>query len=188
MLGQIIERVRMRWTCNCGQVELAVAAGDGTRIVCYCASCQRFANRFGAGETLDAAGGADLYQTAPETVQITKGREHLSWIKFTSKGPNRWYTTCCKTPMANSLGTRAIPFATVLSYNIDDKSGLGPVAARVNRKAATAHISEDPGNAGKAIRAFIWRALRSRVSGRYKQNPFFDANGALIAAGEAVDD
>lgn len=178
----------MRWSCNCGEVELSVEPGDGTRLVCYCASCQRFANDFGAGDTLDPAGGADLYQTAPETVTITKGADKLSWVKFTSKGPNRWFTTCCNTPMANSLGTRAIPFATVLSHNIDDKAPLGPVKARVNRKDATAQITEDAGNAGKVIRAFMWRALRSRVSGRYKRNPFFDANGTLIASGRRVDD
>ncbi len=178
----------MRWTCNCGEVELSVAPGDGTRIVCYCGSCQRFANDFDAADTLDDAGGADLYQTAPETVKIVKGHNNLNWVKFTPKGPNRWYTTCCNTPMANSLGTRAIPFATILSHNIDDASDLGPVAARVNRKGATGHITGDPGSAGKAIRAFIWRALRSRVSGRYKQNPFFDADGKLIAQGGPVGD
>ena len=178
----------MRWTCKCGEVELSVAPGDGTRIVCYCGSCRKFATDFGADETLDAAGGADLYQTAPETVTITKGADKLSWVKFSAKGPNRWFTTCCRTPMANSLGTRAIPFATVLSHNIDDKDALGPVAARVNRKDATAHIDAPAGNAGKAIRSFIWRALRSRLSGRYKKNPFFDQNGALIAAGTGPED
>lgn len=178
----------MHWTCNCGEVELSVEAGDGTRLVCYCASCQRFANDFGAGDTLDPAGGADLYQTAPERVSITRGADKLSWVKFTPKGPNRWFTTCCKTPMANSLGTRAIPFATILTHNIDDKSGVGPVVARVNRKDATQRITQDAGNSGKAMREFIWRALRSRVSGRYKRNPFFDANGTLIASGSPVDD
>lgn len=178
----------MLWTCNCGEVELSVTPGNGSRIVCYCGSCQRFANHFGARDTLDYAGGADLFQTAPETVEITKGETNLAWLKFTPKGPNRWYTTCCKTPMANSLGTRAVPFATILSHNIDDKADLGPVEARMNRKSATGHIEEDAGNAGRVIRAFIWRALRSRVSGRYKQNPFFDANGALIASGGPVDD
>ncbi|NNL19649.1 MAG: hypothetical protein HKP37_12995 [Boseongicola sp.] len=178
----------MRWTCNCGEVELEVAPGDGTRLVCFCSSCQRFANDFGAGDTLEHGGGADLYQTAPEAVSIIKGEDKLSWVKYTAKGPNRWYTTCCETPMANSLSTRNIPFATILSHNIDDQSQLGPVVARVNRKGATAQITEDAGNAGKAIRAFVWRALRSRLSGRYKQNPFFDASGALIASGRSLGD
>ena len=178
----------MRWSCNCGEVELSVEPGDGTRLVCYCASCQRFANDFGAGETLDPSGGAELYQTAPERVIITKGADKLSWVKFTQKGPNRWFTTCCNTPMANSLATRSIPFATILTHNLEDKLALGPIIARVNRKDATAPITGDAGNSGKAIRAFMWRALRSRISGRYKRNPFFDANGKLIATGTSVGD
>ena len=69
----------MHWTCNCGEVELEVTPEDGTRLICYCASCQRFARDFGAGDTLDPAGGADLYQTAPECVKITKGADKDSY-------------------------------------------------------------------------------------------------------------
>ena len=90
--------------------------------------------------------------------------------------------------MANTLGTRTIPFATILAHNIDDKAALGPILARVHRRGATSHIEGDAGNSGKVIRAFLWRAFRSRLSGRYKQNPFFTAQGTLIAEGGPVDD
>jgi len=178
----------VQWTCNCGEVQLQVTPGNGARIMCYCSACRDFAERFGAGDTLDPAGGADLFQTAPEMIQITKGRDYLSWIKLTPKGPHRWHTTCCNTPMANTLGTRAIPFATILSHNIDDKEALGPIIARVNRKSATGHFDGEAGNTGRVIRSFLWRTLRSRASGRYKQNPFFTAQGKLIADGKPVHD
>ncbi len=178
----------MKWTCDCGAVRMTIAPHQGTRLVCYCSSCRAFAERFGAGDTLDAAGGADLYQTSPESVTIDQGQDKLAWVKLTAKGPNRWYTTCCETPMANTLATRAIPFATVLSANIDNKAELGPVVARVNRRDATAHITEDAGSSGKAMRAFFWRAIKSRLSGAYKRNPFFDNDGNLIAAGETLRD
>ena len=178
----------MKWTCDCGKVRLSISPGQGTRLVCYCSSCRDFAERFDAGETLDAAGGADLYQTSPESVTIDQGRDNLAWIKLTQKGPVRWYATCCNTPMANTLTTRSIPFATILSANVDDKGALGPVIARVNRRDATAHITEDAGSSGKAIRAFFWRAVKSRLSGAYKRNPFFDNDGKLIASGETLHD
>ena len=178
----------MRWKCNCGDVELAVEPGDGTRLVCYCTSCQDCANRFGGGDSLDAAGGTDLFQTAPETVKIVKGQSNLSWIKLTPKGPHRWHTTCCDTPMANTLGTRAIPFTTVLAHNIDDKASLGPIVARVNRASATQNIDGEHGSMGKVIRPLLWRMLRSRLSGRYKQSPFFASDGTLIAKGVTVHD
>jgi len=90
--------------------------------------------------------------------------------------------------MANTLGTRAIPFATILSHNIDDKEALGAIIARFNRKSATGHFDGEAGNTGRVIRFFLWRTLRSRASGRYKQNPFFTAQGKLIADGKPVHD
>lgn len=61
--------------------------------------------------------------------------------------------------MANTLGTRAIPFATILSHNIDDKEALGPIIARVNRKYAIGRFDGEAGNTGRVIRSFLWRAL-----------------------------
>lgn len=140
-------------------MRLQVTQGDGARILCHCSAFRDFAERSGSGDTLEPAGGGDLFQTAPETKQITKGRDHLAWIKLTPKGPHRWHTTRCNTPMANTLGTRVIPFATVLSHNIDDKGALGPIIARVNRKYAIGHFDGEAGNTGRVIRSFLWRAL-----------------------------
>ncbi len=175
----------MQWTCRCGQVEIEAdldAKGD-SRLVCYCNSCRKFAEQTGAGDTLDAAGGVDLYQTAVERVRIVKGADKLAWTRLTPKGPIRWFATCCGGPVANTLSTRNIPFATLMSAGFADQGGLPPIMGRVNRKYATAHIEGDAGNPNKAIRAFLWRALKSRVSGAYKRNPFFTDDGRLIADG-----
>ncbi len=175
----------MKWSCRCGQVEIAadIDAERDSRLVCYCKSCRAFAEQTGAGDTLDDAGGVDLYQTAVERVKIVRGAEHLTWTRLTPKGPLRWFATCCGAPVANTLSTRAIPFATLMVSGFEDKDALPAIMGRVNRKYATGHIEGDSGAPGKAIRAFMWRALRSRLNGGYKRNPFFGADGRPIAEG-----
>jgi hypothetical protein len=61
-------------------------------------------------------------------------------------------------------------------------------SSRVNRKYATGHFDGEAGNTGRVIRSFLWRALRSTASGRYKLKPFFTAQGKLIADGKPVHD
>ncbi|MEP2140903.1 MAG: hypothetical protein ABJI41_15470, partial [Erythrobacter sp.] len=57
----------------------------------------------------------------------------------------------------------------------------GPIVARVNRKGATGHIEGEMGSARRVIWAFARRAIRARLTGSYKKNPFFDAQGTPIA-------
>ena len=153
----------MRSACRCGNVAFDIDPGRGTRLVCYCKSCQAFAGRFGENGETDAWGGVDLYQTAPEAVRLISGVEHLRFVKLTPKGPLRWYAACCGTPIANTLASRNVPFITMMSQNVENLDDLGPVVARVNRKGAKGHITEPTGSSGRAVRAFILRALRSRA-------------------------
>ncbi len=178
----------MKWTCKCGEVEAEAEPEKGVRLVCYCASCRKFVERLGAEERLDPAGGSDLWQTAPESVRITKGQANLAWVRLTKKGPLRWYATCCNTPMANTLDGIGLPFMTLQSWDFEDRDALGPVVARVKKKDATAHIEGDMGSMRRVIMAFAGRALKSRLSGGYRRNPFFDGEGKPIAAGHAVSD
>lgn len=174
----------MQWTCRCGEVEIeADVAESDSRLVCYCASCRKFAEDTGAADTLDAAGGSDLLQTAVERVRIVKGADKLAWTRITPKGPLRWFATCCGAPVANTLSTRQIPFVTLMVPGFVDPSGLPEISGRVNRKSATARIEGDAGNPNKAIRAFLWRALKSRLTGGWKKHPFFTADGRPIADG-----
>ncbi len=175
----------MKWSCRCGQVEIAAElkpAGD-SRLVCYCKSCRAFAEQTGAGNTIDDWGGVDLYQTAVERVDIVKGSDKLHWTKLSEKGPLRWFATCCGAPVANTLSTRQIPFVTLMTDGFEAKDALPPVMGRVNLRGATSRIEADIGTPKKAIRAFFWRAAKSRLNGGYKRNPFFDANGVPIADG-----
>lgn len=99
----------MEWTCRCGAVAVEIDPRGGTRAVCYCGSCRRSSALTDASDALDAYGGSDLYQVAPENARITRGADKLAWVRLTAKGPLRWHTTCCNTPFANTLPTPSVP-------------------------------------------------------------------------------
>ncbi len=169
----------MKWTCECGSVE-AELNGAGTRLVCYCADCRSFVERLGKSERLDEWGGSDLFQTAPEHTRITRGQEHLRHLRLTAKGPLRWYALCCGTPMANTMPNRALAFSSWQVHNIEPKSALPEVSARVHLKGATAHVEAETGSAGALIRGFFLRAIKAWLTGGWRKNPFFDEKGRPI--------
>lgn len=178
----------MEWTCRCGAFAAEVDVTPASiRAVCYCPSCRIFALKTGAGDALDEAGGSDLLQVAPEDVRFLRGSENLRWMQLTPKGPARWYTACCNTPVANTLLTPAIPFVTLMSHRITDQDALPPVSVRVFRKYAGQHVPDSKG-AGSLYWNFARRALRSRLSGGWKRNPFFGPDSKPIAPGGPVAD
>ena len=172
----------VKWSCSCGKVQGVWTPGSSSRIVCYCESCRGFVESLGAGAILDKAGGNDLLQTAPEAFHFTQGQDLLAWTKITEKGPTRWYTRCCNTPVANTLGTPRVPFLSLQTAYFEAPERTGQILARVNKKGATGHIEGDMGSTGRMLWEFIMRALKSRLTGGYKKNPFFDAQGQRIAA------
>jgi hypothetical protein len=162
-----------------------VGKRNGNRCACYCGSCQAFAHYLGRGEEiLDANGGTDIYQVAPQRLEILEGREHLACVHLTKKPTLRWYTSCCKTPLGNTLNTHKLPFIGLI-HNCIDASGIeggldavvGPVRARVN---GTDAIGDTRGlDLHETTPAAVyWRfakfALPSRLSGAYKKSPLFD--------------
>jgi hypothetical protein len=178
----------MEWTCRCGVFAAEADTSGGLRAVCYCNSCRNFAIRTGAEGVLDEAGGSDLFQVAPERMRFLRGAENLSWLRLSSRGPVRWFTTCCNTPVASTLETPAIPFVTLQSHRFANPSALGPVKVRVFREAATGRVPDDGGGAIKLYANFGFRALKSKLSGGSKRNPFFGSDGKPIASGGPVAD
>ena len=170
------------WTCRCTEVSFALSVGGGTRAVCYCNSCRNFALRLGASDILDEWGGSDLYQVAPEAAQIVRGADKLGWARMTPKGPARWFTTCCHTPLANTLPTPKVPFLTLQSAFIADQDTLGPIEIRLFQKYATGDVPTAKSGQARLLWEFAIRALKSRFSGGWRKNPLFDAAGAPVAS------
>ena len=142
----------------------------------------------GWSDVLDAQGGSDLFQALPEDVVILKGVEHLDCLRLSEKGPLRWFTNCCSSPMCNTGARRALPLASFLVSGFTELGRLGPPIARVNRKTAIGHVEGEKGNWKTIVFKFIGRAIESYASLGFRHNPFFDKGGRPIAQPYLLDD
>lgn len=172
--------------CRCGAVKgtaTDITPSSGIHVVCCCSDCQAFATHLGrASDTLDQFGGTDIYQTSQSQVQIQQGQDKLQGTRLTKKGLLRWHTTCCNTPVANTMSAK-MPFAGVIHTFMDlpDRDAtLGPVRAYVQTQHAIGspdyptHSAKFP--PGITIR-IIFKMLAWRMSGKHKPSVFFKDTG-----------
>jgi len=169
--------------CRCGTLKGYVGhAARVNRCVCYCKDCQAFAHFLGrADEILDAQGGTDVIQTRPANVTFTQGRESLACMRLTEKGLLRWYTTCCNTPIGNTLSNFRVSFVGLVHTCLESAGGslddsFGPVHARVNTKNAKGEVRSSSVAMVPVILRFIAMVGRARIDGSYKRTPFFSAD------------
>lgn len=176
------------FSCSCGALRgEASEAGikTGLHLVCHCADCR--ANELYHGRPDPAPDPVALFQLAPDSITITSGAEHLRAIRLGPRGPLRWYTACCGTPFANTLAKPGLPFAGMRADLFQDKSALGKIRARAFIPSALP--GKPPQTKGGAAMAWgiLSRMLAARLSGRWKQNPFFDADtGRPVAEPELI--
>jgi hypothetical protein len=169
--------------CRCGQFQAEVTdPGRGTRAVCYCKDCQAFAHFLGLPPgMLDAHGGTDVVAVPPRDLRFVQGAEQLACMSLTPRGTLRWFTSCCRTPIGNTprdprLSHVGLVHTALERPGADLGAAFGPVRMRVNRQSAR---GKPPASPRIAFAASLLRYLSglawSRVSGRYRANPFFDA-------------
>jgi hypothetical protein len=148
------------------------------RVICYCDDCQAFAHRLGRADLLDPHGGSDIVQLAPGALTFVQGHDRIVGLRLTPKGLFRWHTSCCRTPVGNTVSP-AIPFVGVVvqafdnaSQRPDDVFGR-PIGAILGRYA----IGDVPGAARRMSLPLMLRAIRMvlgwRLRGRAWPNPFF---------------
>ncbi len=103
-------------SCRCGTVKghLEVApTREGIPVICFCRDCQAAAQYLGQPERLDAQGGTHLYITKPRLLHLTSGQDQLACYRFSPRGPRRWITTCCRSPVGNTMGDVTLPFLSL---------------------------------------------------------------------------
>jgi len=167
--------------CRCGTLQGELLRPDKTlRAVCYCIDCRTYAHALGdAARTLDENGGTEVVATQARYVRFTAGAGSLACISLTGRGLLRWYTSCCRTPVANTPRDMRLPYAgvmhTCLAGTASERArAFGPVRLRVNTHHA--------GGAVPPPRFWEWAALLrtgpgllwSRLSGGWRETPFFD--------------
>src|SRR5690349_14948775 len=173
MSGQVEVR------CRCGEVRGIVTDPSPrtvNRVVCYCDDCQAYAHQLGRADLLDDKGGSDIVQLAPASIRFTKGQDRIAGLRLTPKGLYRWHTTCCNTPVGNTMGP-AVPFVGIPVQSFDaprpDDVFGAPMGAILGKFA----IGEPPAgstglNLSLLLRA-IGRVLAWRFGGRTWPHPFF---------------
>ena len=98
--------------CRCGQIHGWARGASPTavhRSVCYCDDCQAFLHYLGRADLLDEHAGTDVVQVPPNMVSFDRGLERIVGMRLSNKGMYRWYASCCKTPLGNTV-TPAVPF------------------------------------------------------------------------------
>lgn len=163
----------LEFSCNCGELAGHItpeAQKSGLRLLCHCPDCR--AAELYHGQP-DPSEGVDLFQLAPDGITITKGAEHLRLLRLSPKGLHRWYAGCCGTPFANTLAKPQLAFAGLRSDLFADKASLGKIKAQAN----IPQVGKPPRSQGMFPMVFgiFSRMLAARLSGRWRQTPFFDA-------------
>ncbi len=170
--------------CTCGAVRglaRGVAPDTINRVICLCADCQTFLHHLGRAELLDAQGGSDIIQLAPNTVSFDRGTEKIAATRLGPKGPYRWHTTCCKTPLGNTVKP-SMPFVGMVFEAFRDARDperrteiFGPPRASIWGQSA---IGEPPPGSTKLNVPFLARTIGMilgwKLRGRAWPHPYFD--------------
>lgn len=176
--------------CRCGCVTGVVhdvQPGRGNRLICYCRDCQAFARHLNVeSEVLNPYGGTEVLQLPPSLIDIERGVEHLSCLRLSEKGLYRWFTSCCNTPIGNTVGLK-IPFVGLVHSFIDPEQDvdlkIGPLFGAVYTKQAVGNLPEEM-KGTKSQAAIMFRILRRvfvwKLFAKGRPTPFFDERGEPI--------
>ncbi|WP_437693371.1 DUF6151 family protein [Sorangium sp. So ce176] len=170
--------------CRCGEIHgwlRDASPSTSNRVVCYCDDCQAFLHHLGRAELLDERGGSDIVQVAPSMISFDRGSELVAALRLTPKGLYRWYASCCKTPLGNSL-TPSVPFIGIVTELLQQAPSARPCdevfGAPRGRILGKFAIGEPPpGSLKPNVRLLahtIRKLIRWKLRGNAWPHPFFD--------------
>lgn len=167
------------FACDCGKLRgtlLGVSPTNGTRAECFCHDCR--AAELYAGQPDPAPGGVQVYQTVPDRVRFDAGEDQLTVFSLSEKGLLQWQARCCGAILFKTVRTPKLAFASFRTDRLEDDSPLGPIVAR-------AFVRKPNGKRGHEggllfMFRFAKRVLWRRITGLWKQTPFFNADGTPV--------
>lgn len=174
--------------CRCGQLRGQLQpTRPSNRCVCHCTDCQAFARHLGAQDALDRQGGTDIVQVPASHVVFTQGQQRLACIRLTDKGMLRWYASCCRTPIGNTLADRKADFVGLIHTGLGpgrpsvDES-FGPVTMRVGVDGALGDSKPKAAGMFSGIAKTLAMIIKGRLRGTYRASPFFNPQTGLPIA------
>jgi hypothetical protein len=166
--------------CRCGQLEGQLSFTERAgRAVCYCRDCQAFARFLGSPERiLNDLAGTDIVATSPRFLRIVRGKQQLRCMSLSERGLLRWYTACCRTPIGNTprdpkLSYVGLVHSCLAGSPIELDATFGPANVAINTASASGTVNTTPWPAFRAVLKILRNVGSSRLSGRYRDNPFF---------------
>lgn len=164
--------------CTCGAVRGELDPGAVyARVVCYCRDCRAFARALGRPEVLDAAGGTDIITMRPAGLRLLEGRDQVACLSLSPKGPLRWHTACCNTPIGNTARKPAFPYvgipvAGLRAAEVDVERVFGSRPMVVNAGSATSQVRRTPLRTGIGVARIACGVLMAKLAGG-RAHPFF---------------
>jgi hypothetical protein len=188
-----MKEIEIPLKCECGKVEgtITLKPADGNNVVCCCDDCQSFTHFLGKADTLlTPYKGTELFQVTPDKVKITQGHDQIACMQLSPKGLKRFYTKCCHTPVANTLGAKfafnGIPhaFMDFKSMNVPKEKAIGPVLTHCMAKFAKGEVPKPnhPKFPFNVTLKIVKMLLLGRLSKKYQPNQFYDLNTGLPVA------
>lgn len=163
----------LAFSCTCGRLAghlTDISPRHGTHALCFCNDCR--AAPIYLGHPDPAPEPLGVFQMDPHRIRFDAGTEHLAAFRIYNRSRLlRWYAACCNTPLFNTWDTPRFAFASILTDAVQDPAGLGPVTVR-------AHVKQPNGRRKhegllRFISGTLRRAGTARLTGRWKQSPFF---------------
>jgi hypothetical protein len=119
----------------------------------------------------------------PRAVHLTAGADRLACMSMSDKGLLRWYADCCRTPFGNTPRDPRISYVGRVSSCLGTPAALdaafGPAKVVINTESALGPVKKTPVAMVFSILKIMRNVLGARFSGRYRDNPFFQAGSRI---------
>lgn len=166
----------LTFSCSCGALTGHIspsALQNGLHLACHCQDCRAAALYRGQPDPKNT-GGVKLFQMPPDMIHIDQGHKHLKLFRLGPNGLFRWYAGCCGTPIANTLKSAKLPFAGINVDCFTDPTIFGKIKSEGFLPSKKPNGPPSHRGGIRMVYGIFSRMIVSRLSGRWKENPFFD--------------
>ena len=171
----------MKIQCDCSKFQAELTGfpkNTPGRLFCYCNDCQSYLKKLGREDLLDAYGGTQIIPVYPSEISIISGKELLVCNRLSPNGLNRWSTSCCNSPIANTKA--GFPWAGMV-HNVFTKQdpkfleNWGPIKSRTFGKCATGNPTFEitPKVSIKDMLVVVPFIIRGKFKRAHKNSIFF---------------